>query len=90
MLALGALTGTLLAALAGPATAQDAKPGFTVSFSGELRVLGFVFDNMTDFADTGKSNRVFARPIARGGLARTAPPCTSSAGGCSRRSSPPT
>ena len=39
--ALGALTGTLLAALAGPATAQDAKPGFTVSFSGELRVLGY-------------------------------------------------
>jgi hypothetical protein len=73
MLALGALTGTLLAALAGPATAQDAKPGFTVSFSGELRVLGFVFDNMTDFADTGKSNRVFARPIARGGLANGCP-----------------
>ena len=38
-LALGVLTGTLLAVLAGPVAAQEAKPGFTVSFSGALRVL---------------------------------------------------
>ena len=62
-LALGALTGALLAALAGPVAAQEAKPGFTVSFSGELRVLGFAFDNIQDFADTGNTNRVLSRPV---------------------------
>jgi hypothetical protein len=62
-LAPGILTGTLLAALAGPVIAQEAKPRFTVSFSGELRVLGFAFDNIFDFADTGNTNRVLKRPI---------------------------
>jgi hypothetical protein len=61
-LPLGVLTGALLAALAGPVAAQDAKPGFTVTFSGELRVYGFAFDNIIDFADTGKINPVRARP----------------------------
>ena len=72
-LARGALTGALLAALAGPVAAQEAKPGFTVTFSGEMRVLGFVFDNVLDFADTGKTNRALNCPT----------PGFPPAGGCS-------
>jgi hypothetical protein len=44
----------LLLALAVPASAQ-APPSFTVTFSGEMRVHGFVWDNIIDFQDTAQS-----------------------------------
>src|SRR5262249_35966075 len=54
--------GMLVAAGAGilttavPAKAQ--QPNFTVTFGGQMRVFGLVWDNMTDFADTNKVNPV--------------------------------
>ncbi len=43
--------GALILGSALPALAQP-PPGPTVSFGGEMRVFGFVFDNMRDFTDT--------------------------------------
>ncbi|MBI3454463.1 MAG: hypothetical protein HY002_01570 [Candidatus Rokubacteria bacterium] len=54
-----ALAGAVIVASVIPALAQQAP---TVSFSGEMRVLGVVSDNMSDFADTGKTG-----PLARFG-----------------------
>lgn len=56
-----ALAGAVIVASGLPALAQQ-PPGVTVSFSGEMRVLGVVSDNMSDFADTGKTG-----PLARFG-----------------------
>ncbi|HJZ54727.1 MAG TPA: hypothetical protein VKE74_07190, partial [Gemmataceae bacterium] len=39
-----------------PAKAQ--QPNFTVTFGGQMRVFGLVWDNMTDFADTNKLNPI--------------------------------
>jgi hypothetical protein len=44
----------LLLAVAVPASAQ-APPSFTVTFSGEIRVHGFVWDNIIDFQDTAQT-----------------------------------
>ncbi len=76
-LSLGVLTGALLAGIAGPVAAQETKPGFIVSFSGELRVLGFADNNIFDFTDTGKINRVVTRPIPGIGVIDQCepPPC---------------
>jgi hypothetical protein len=62
-LALAVLTGAALAGVATVAVAQDTPRNFTVSFSGELRVFGFAFNNMLDFANTGSTNRVLRRPV---------------------------
>jgi hypothetical protein len=54
---IGAIGGALLVGMALPAAAQQppaaAPPAFTVTFSGELRVAGIVYDNLRDFSDTG-------------------------------------
>lgn len=49
----GALVGAALLALAVPAMAQ--QPAFTVTFSGEMRVHGIWWDNVTDWRDTSDS-----------------------------------
>jgi hypothetical protein len=52
---IGAMAGALLVGVALPAEAQQppaAPPAFTVTFSGELRVAGIVYDNLRDFTDT--------------------------------------
>jgi hypothetical protein len=49
--ALAAAVGALLLGVALPAMAQ--QPSLTVTFGGEMRVIGVVWDNITDFADTG-------------------------------------
>jgi hypothetical protein len=41
-----------------PAAAQ--QPNFTVTFGGQMRVYGLVWDNFTDFTDTGKQSNIFA------------------------------
>ncbi len=52
-----AVVGALLLGVALPTWAQQ-PPAFTVSFSGEMRVHGLVWDNVTDFADTkGTANK---------------------------------
>ncbi len=40
-----------------PATAQ--QPNFTVTFGGQMRVFGLVWDNFTDFNDTDKASDIF-------------------------------
>jgi hypothetical protein len=52
-LGLIAAVGAVLIGLALPAAAQ--QPNFTVTFGGQMRVFGLVWDNMTDFSDTDKN-----------------------------------
>ncbi len=59
--AAGAIVVGLIFLLAPPARAQQ-PPAFTVTFGGEMRVHGILFDNMTDFTDTepdGKGGSAF-------------------------------
>ena len=51
----------VLIGLAVPAAAQ--APNFTVTFGGQMRVFGLVWDNMTDFTDTGKQSDLFPLQI---------------------------
>ncbi|HLE43554.1 MAG TPA: hypothetical protein VJB36_06030, partial [Methylomirabilota bacterium] len=44
-----------------PAKAQ--QQNFTVTFGGQMRVYGLVWDNMTDFTDTGKRSTAFGTLI---------------------------
>jgi hypothetical protein len=44
-----------------PATAQ--QPNFTVTFGGQMRVFGLVWDNFTDFNDTDKLSKIFSPAI---------------------------
>ncbi len=44
-----------------PAKAQ--QQNFTVTFGGQMRVFGLVWDNMTDFTDTGKSSKLFGSTL---------------------------
>jgi hypothetical protein len=46
--------GAVLIGLAVPAAAQ--APNFTVTFGGQFRVFGLVWDNMTDFSDTDSNS----------------------------------
>lgn len=48
--ATGTAVGVFILASVWPAWAQ--QPAFTVTFSGEMRVHGILFDNLTDFTDT--------------------------------------
>ena len=52
-----AAVAAVLIGLALPAAAQ--QPNFTVTFGGQFRVYGLVWDNMTDFTDTGKQSDLF-------------------------------
>ncbi len=47
---MAAVAAALLLGVAVPAMAQ--QPTFTVTFSGEMRIIGYVWDNMIDFRDT--------------------------------------
>jgi len=49
---MAAAVGALLLGVALPAMAQQ-QPTFTVTFGGEMRVIGYFWDNITDFTDTG-------------------------------------
>jgi hypothetical protein len=52
----------LVSGWAVPVGAQDPRPAFTVSFSGELRVHGIVHDNVIDFRNTGAREGFCAGP----------------------------
>jgi hypothetical protein len=54
--------GALILGLAWPAAAQQ---NFTVTFGGQFRVFGLVWDNMTDFTDTDKPSSLFPTQIGR-------------------------
>src|SRR5262245_30897274 len=55
---LGMLVAAAAVILTTAAPAKAQQPNFTVTFGGQMRVFGLVWDNMTDFADTDKRNPV--------------------------------
>ncbi|MBI4014217.1 MAG: hypothetical protein HY359_18010 [Candidatus Rokubacteria bacterium] len=58
-MAVAAVAVILMSAM--PAKAQ--QQSFTVTFGGQMRVYGLVWDNMTDFTDTGKNSTAFGTLI---------------------------
>jgi hypothetical protein len=60
-LALIVAVGAVLLGVALPAAAQ--QQNFTVTFGGQMRVYGLVWDNFTDFADTDKRNKIFDQSL---------------------------